>query len=263
MSFMGYTLLLYSNLLSIIIILERMSLYSTRVKFAMQKFSINSVIIFTILLSILINVPIYFHHTVRSSDEFHEAIINLNKTLQFTYCGESNFYRTLNGKLVLAFLALFRDFGILVLEILISYFSICHLKRYLKKKQQTLRLIRFDSPTNNHNNNNNNIDNDRIKKKLTVLNRRLTDMTISLTILSIVCNMFSFAYVVLYISFQAYSFSFYFILSHYFIVGLRHGSNIFFYSYYNAVFRVQFFNYVLNVIEFFKFCKKNRNSSQS
>ncbi len=107
-----------------------MSLYSIKIKMIMQKTSTNFNIISTLILSFLINIPIYFHHTIRSDEEFHDAIVNLNKTLGFTYCGESEFYQTFKGKLVLIILTIIREFVVLVLEIVVSVLSIRHLNRY-------------------------------------------------------------------------------------------------------------------------------------
>jgi len=238
-SFVGYTLVLYSNLLSIVIILERVSLYSSKIKKIMHKLSTNGIIFITLFLSILINIPIYFHHTIRSDDEFNDAKVNLNKTLTFTYCDESQFYKTLFGKILLAILAIFRDFLILLFELIVSIISIRQLKIYVSKKQE---IILGPIGSVHHSNTNNNIlkENQRVKNKLIALNKNITEMTISLTIFSIVCNVISFVYVVLFVTFENKFFVYYLIVTHYFIIGLRHGSNIIFYYYYNKNFRSQF-----------------------
>jgi hypothetical protein len=134
-----YTLVFWSNLISISILLERISNF----KLILEKYFKNrayTVIVIALIISFLIHIPTYFLYEIRNENEFKEAFENLTLAQSFPYCGRAKFSDTIYGNGVLFLVTVIRDFVLLGVEIALTIVSLVYLKKFFKKKQVILSL---------------------------------------------------------------------------------------------------------------------------
>ena len=135
MSFGGSTLFLYSNLIEILINLERLSIFKTYYKNFTNKFS-PIVLLIIFISSNLINTPFLFWYYAKSDQEFLNGkildFINSSNISSFTYCGRTNFLKT-NYGLILSILNIsIRDLFTLISEIFTGILIIIYFNKYIK-----------------------------------------------------------------------------------------------------------------------------------
>ena len=261
-SFFGYTFVLYGNLLNILIIIERMSIYTNNK--ILKVLSVCKLCIFMLVLSAMINFPTYFSYNMKSEQEFNDAINDYEKAITFTYCEIPIFFRGIPGKILLGLIAFIRDFVSLILEIIIALISIYYFRKYQLNRRMTIflndihvnssanltnNILNLENSENSNNRNSSYATTDReiipsnlfpvFNRKMEILNNNLTNMTFILSFFTILCNLMTFFYVVLIITIVDHIgiYEYHIMLVNYFLLGIRHSSNFFFFYFYNVKFR--------------------------
>jgi len=144
-----YTLAFWGNLISISILLERISNF----KLKLEKYFKNrayTIILIALIASVLIHIPTYFLYEIRNETEFKKAFENITLAKSFPYCARANFSETVYGKVVLFLITFIRDFVLLGVEIFLTIVSLIYLKKFFKKKQVILSLSQSLQGTMSH-----------------------------------------------------------------------------------------------------------------
>jgi hypothetical protein len=223
-NFVGSTFFFFSNMLDIIIGLDRITIFNDQAKL-INKISLLKLCSFAFLFSFIVHFPTYFFFYVRSDVEFEqEAILNLN---QFTYCGQTSFLNSSIGSILTIVIVLIRDIAALIIEIVFG----CICVHYYRKKLQNsnLRLLNLHIRQGKKN---------QLKKR-NENGRRLMLMIISMSLTSIISH---------FIVIVAYAFSivpvlrkniiyFYSICFSGLSINLKHSSNYFLFYIFNRNFK--------------------------
>jgi hypothetical protein len=219
----GLTFFFYGNVLNILIIFERMSLYQINMKI-FSTLNPYKVCLVSFFFCCLINWPTLLQFSINSIDEFNQARTNYSILVNFTYCKRTDFILSTLGKVIFCLIYFIRDILTLIIEILAYFVSLITFKRYLKRSDD----IGLSLPINNRSN--------RIKL-LEKTNKKLTDMSISSALLSIICHFLTICYMVIYFLFDnSLVFHYYGFFSS-FIICIRYSLTFFFNYYYSLNFR--------------------------
>lgn len=221
----GLTFFFYGNVLNILIIFERMSLYHINMKI-FSTLNPYKVCVFSFFVCCLINWPTLLQYSIKSNDEFYQARTNYSILVNFTYCERTDFILSTVGKVIFCLIYFVRDILTLIIEILAYSVSLVTFKRYLRSKTHVLVLaLTISNPSSS-----------RIKR-LERTNKNLTDMSISSALLSIICNCLTIFYMVVYYLFDNTLIFHYYGFFSTLIISIRYSLTFFFNYYYNLNFR--------------------------
>ena len=252
-----------NNVLDCIILLERVSNFNGKYK---KIFQINPYLIcFCIfLLTSFVNSPHFFVFDIRDEKEFALYLENITLLMSpsfESYCIKNSLFKTITGTIILYMVTLIRDLIMILVEIIMSIYSIYMFKKYLSQNlnqnqismdlmnsNKTNITITLDQMITNQSNQGSNVMpiNFVIKSKVLIkvenFNTKLTKLTIYLSSCSILSH---FGLVMIYISYNAdYSseWSHYMTLLTILLVELKYVSNFFFFIYFNKSFRISLAN---------------------
>ena len=182
---LGSTIYLFSNLLTLLILLDRLSIFIVKLKYYLNFSSPYKQTALMFVFCVFVNMPLYFWNYVKQDDEFYAGALDVNNLDSFTFCGKTDFYKSLFGKIV-SFLSLFIQDGIeLLFEISLNTFTIIYYFRFIKKKSTLNMAVQLNRISNfNHRR-------ERINSlsSSSSSDRKLIIMTIYLSILSMISHM--------------------------------------------------------------------------
>jgi hypothetical protein len=205
-----YAFYFYGNILAILIKFERLSMLHLKTFFKQKPYTL-SFILFIVAFSI--SFPTFFVYHVKSDVDFEDALLNRdNKSFSFVYCGRNPFYETLNGKIIFLTINIIRSFITLVIEIIVSTFFIISHRKFFHTKHRLLNVnnnsfnnIDETLRLNNLSRTNLNTDKKSLNfkhggsKYIDNLNRKITLMTIFLSLISILGLIGSFLVVIIFL----------------------------------------------------------------
>ena len=170
------------NIIDCILLLERLTTI-TNYNFIKSFFNYNPnfVCILIIILANLINLSSFFILSSRSNLEYKEAMNNLETLTNFTYCYRQPFFLNQTGRSLVVVTIAFRDIISLLIELLLSIYSIIYFRRYIKQKSIESNSFQNLNSTSSQNQ----ID---LIKKIEKYNINLTKMTIYLSLCSMISH---------------------------------------------------------------------------
>jgi hypothetical protein len=179
----------FGNLLDIIIALDRLSIFIKGFKI-ITKFKPSILCSGLLAFCFTINLPNLFTYYIRNDEEFYRDLYDMNNTNVFSYCGRTEYAKTLTNTIVSIIQVLIRDIITLILEIVTSALAIY----YYKKFEQKFKIIRenpdIKSKVDQIKQNNANISNKQqvkignVSNKKSLKGKQLLLMTIILSITS-------------------------------------------------------------------------------
>jgi hypothetical protein len=209
-SIFGFNFLaFFSNMLSIVILLERLSMFVIRFKKFHTKHPYEySRLMFVI--SFLVNLIFYFKTQTKSEEIFMYHKNNPTLLNKLEICDVTNFAETIYAKIGMVIAILFDNFFTLVIEIIASFVSIKYFRQFLKHREMLINLdhhrnkmwqfadpnqILYELSIINHNPDQANQD---IGQLIYELNTSMTRFIISLTIISVFSNIISIIIAILH-----------------------------------------------------------------
>ena len=239
------SLYFFNNLLDILIILDRVSIFTAKLN-RLNSIKPYVLSLILILACFLINLSLYFSIEITSDEIFFAS--NLN-----TYCEQTDFAKSTEGFIINAIVIIFRDIITLIIEIICSILVIYYYKKYENMSLHTL-VARLNQNVNNDNSNSsgsqirptietiaqnrkNNEKSIRKKEK----GKQLLLMTIILSIFSFVTHIVAaFALVFFVLIYSKRNITFYSIVAFgCFIMIFKHFSTIFIFYFFNVNFKKQ------------------------
>jgi len=168
----------------------------------------------------------YFIFESRSETEYEYAIQNINILNNFTYCYRNPYFQNWPGRVIPILIVVFRDGFTLIIQIILSLYSIYMFKKYLNEQ------------INQINETNNEYNSKQMLNRIQEYNDNLTKMTLYLSFCSIMCNFIvGSAYVL--VSYNIPSTSLMRLLNYFAnLFGIiKYFSNFFLFYYFNQKFR--------------------------
>lgn len=170
-----YTFFAFGNILNNLITLERLSNFIDRLKKLIKiRPYFNSFVLF--LVCNIFHLPLYLFYTLKTDEEFNDALTNYNSAKNFQYCGVDPLFENLYTKITIFFLLLFRDIFTCILEIILNITTIRYWRKFLAKKS--------------------NLQNQAVKRKneskLTVMTIYISFLTITASFVSIINSVMFF-----------------------------------------------------------------------
>ena len=188
LSYTVSTLYFIGNMLDIIIVFDRLSIFVKKFKTITQlrcRFTIGLII----CISLIINLPTLFNYYVKSDSEY---IQDLREPDDFYYCPKTNFFKSKIGFIVTVFQVLIRDVITLIFEIVLSIMCIVYHEKFSIKSKK-IKGINFSmntvtsKPLKSNDSNLSLIKNSASKKE--IKGKLLLQMTIFLCLTSIISHM--------------------------------------------------------------------------
>jgi hypothetical protein len=210
--YLAYAFVSFSNALNIAILVERLSTFVIKYSRFNCK-NPNYLIRHLIIISVLINLFIFFQTETKNENEFNRQKSNITTLINLLRCDKTNFSQTIFGKVSYLFTIIIVNFVTLLIELIVSYQSIKYFKRYLKHKRDLInlndhRMWEFNNNTNeiyqlaviNHNNNSQPMTEEFKERELKYeIDVNLTRYMIGLNILSVLSNLISLLISIYYI----------------------------------------------------------------
>ena len=197
----------FTDLLDIIIVLDRISIFLKKIK---QVNSCYKSCLIGFLIALFISLPSIFWYNTRTDQEFNNCSIQFECLKTFTYCSiNENMFNHYLGQILNFIVILIKDIITLIIEFSLSLILLIQFRKFLTKKARHLGVgIKL-----------NNLNDKNILKKSTkrnnfLLDNRLSLITIYLSISSFILHLCTFTTGVLIIVFKGniiYSNKFYFL----------------------------------------------------
>lgn len=174
----------YGNMLNILIMFERLSNFNFKLK-KYSDYRPYHVSLLLLIFCTIVCLPIYFAYSPREQSELEQIKRDPLKLSSFFFCARLPFFGSLIGRIIIYLTFSIVNIIALVIEIILSIISFYYLLKYLNDKNRTLNpnylvhIIKISIRSNN-------ASVDTIKN-LTLINRKLTILTIWLALMSIVC----------------------------------------------------------------------------
>jgi hypothetical protein len=248
---------LLTIILDCILLLERISYFNEKYLNYINKTNPYLISFILLIVSTLFNTTSLVVYELRNESDFYMAMIEVDKS--FTYCIRNDILKTSYFKIMSLVVFLIRDVLTLLIEIILSIYAISSFNKYLKKTYIIKFAIENDTIiTNNQTStyqaktqtNEGTIslsikqkNNNNLIHRFSILNAKLTKMTIYLSICSIISH---FGIILTYISFGSDDNS---IWAHYMAflnvisIQIKIFSNFFFFFYFNSSFRKFIINF--------------------
>lgn len=218
---------LFANMINLLILLDRLSIFIIRLKFYLKLLSPYKQMGLMFLFCVFVNWPLFFWNYIKQDDEFYSGALDVENLNSFTFCGRTDFYKSLFGKIVSVVSFFIQDGIELALEVSLNVFTIVYYIRFIKNKPTTL------NPQNNRRNQEN--------TRTTSSDRKLVIMTLYLSSLSIIAHMIALVRSIIILNNSVNpSVSFMIILLGVLSKGLSQFSNFFIFYIFNRNFRNAF-----------------------
>ena len=182
-----------------------------------------------LLISLVINIPNFYLTTV----SYVDIIINNSLMIRSFFTKKTDFSLSIIGKALTYLLFIIRDFITLVIKIILNIISVILIKKYFRKlsKNVKVNVQTTELQSGNHGNTK--------KAYMTEIDRNLTYIAISMSVLSSIENLFFiFTYIYLTTSFDQFGLTLYFFAN--FLIALKHSSNLILLYSFNNVFKKEF-----------------------
>lgn len=248
-------LIFFANLLNIVVLVERLSMFVIR----FRKFHTKHPYEYTRLIfviSVLVNLIFYFQTETKSDNQFMFNKNNLTLLIELERCDLTEFGKSVYAKVGMAIAIFFDNFLTLVIEIVAGFISIKYFRQFVKHREilinlehhKNIQIWQFADTNQIVNelsiiNNSPEQANQDLGQLVYELNTSITRFIISLTIFSVFANMISIVNGVLYIIYDIdgmlFSLTAFFFNLIYLI---KHGSIFFFLILLNRNFRKYLFN---------------------
>ena len=225
----------FSNLLNIITLFERLSKLEKKFERFRTKHP-NRLAGIIMLICMSFNIIPLFILKPKSENEFNQDRYDLDRLNNIEMCQEQNFGKRLYGKFAFGFLFLINNVLVLMIEVIVTIFSIKYLKIYINLYKKSLTRTEskkfvatddiYELTILNHKKSNINDESVELRKLIYELNNNLTRMIISLSLFSTFSSIISLLFALSYFIFGFKSIFFYYtILIYIFVYLLKHGSN--------------------------------------
>ena len=249
------TLIFMANSLNVIIIIERLSMFVIKYKRFHSKHPYRHTLILLVIISLLINLVLYFQQETKSDKDFNNYRYNYSLILTLQKCDTTKFGETVYAKFGITISFLIDNFVILIIEIIATLKSVKYLKLYIKHKISLIhmnhqRRCQFGNRNEIYElsiidpNNQNHQNDQQIDRLIYELNSNVTRFIISFNVFCVITNILSVCiffvlaiFLINYFRLSLFGVFFYDIM---FLV--KHGSLFFFFIGFNRNFRKQFFD---------------------
>jgi hypothetical protein len=172
----------FLNILDCILLLERLTAITKNATIkSFFNYNPNLICFFVFLASNLLNITSFFITNGRSDMEYNQVVHDLDKLTNFTYCYRQPFFSNQIGRSLVVVTIALRDFVTLLIEFILSLYSIIIFKRYIKQQSMESHSIQ----TINSSGSQNQIE---MIKKIEKYNINLTKMTIFLSMCSTISH---------------------------------------------------------------------------
>jgi hypothetical protein len=267
----------YEGVLNILIVLERMSNFVLKFK-SFTKIPPYLTSIVFLIICVFICLPTFKLSSVTSQNEFLKSINNYNESNPiFRYCEKSEFSKSIEGKIIIAFVIVIMNGITLIIEITCTIIAIYSFRKYLESRANLVNnkndqnrnnlRVNYQNRVGNYdlnqsrvvaevtinntigsigeNNNHISLRPNNASKNLSKAERNLTKMSIKFAILSSISNLCILFYnlFVLFIGDDNF-FYYYLVFSACLFTLIKLSANFFFYYHYNKNFRVIFQNFL-------------------
>jgi hypothetical protein len=221
------TIYFFENILNIIILHDRLSIFIKRiVLFKKRSPWIESVIV--LIFCTIINSPILFRLNLYSNEELFESNILYDKNLSL--CKLSLIPR--NSPIIPA-MVIIRDIGSLIIELILSIFSLIYFKKFINTKKKIKSQVQPSMVFVN--------DNENEQENKT--NHNLTLFTLILSAMSIICHFAVFMATVLSTFSSKYKTYRWIMIANLFVL-IKYTSNFFILYFFNKTFKSYLFQYL-------------------
>lgn len=245
-------MVLYSNILNILILVERLSVFVLRFCRFHSKNPLK-LSTYVLIVCVLIKLIIFFQSETKNEQEFNEQKKNVTLLMNLNKCERTDFSQTNFSKAYLILTYFVENILCLIVEIGGCKISIKYFRKYVYHKQEFInmneyRRWRFNNTNEiyqlsiiNHNNQHNEAEINQ-RELIYELNVNLTRFILIQTIMSIFCNIISFLSSIIFVSFSSPNSLFlYFVLVFDLFYIIKHGSLFFVLILFNKYFRDYFF----------------------
>ena len=241
-NYMCTSLLFHRHIVSIFIMLDRLSLFAASRKLSsFVSYRPQMLCTVAFVACCLINAPLFFQFDVFNANYSITYIlseIRANQTQMIVYCRKNTFFDSQKGQAILIGLFLLRDLFTFVTELLISAISLVYFKAYFRRQvsHSRFRLKNNKVITSEQSRSNAQLTNSRsyTEKKFS---QRLTKMTFLFGIVSIFCHLIVFAASIFTTIYTEPATTLKLILASMLIVSLRGATNFFFFYFFNSHFK--------------------------
>ncbi len=176
------TFYFFLDLIDCVMLLDRIS-NTSESQLIKSLFEKNPYVVSTLIFFFcnVVMAPSYFFFSQRSTEEYSNVQTDYRLLINFTYCFREPAVTSWLGRFFLIEIVFIRNLLTLLLQIILSVYSIIAFKNYLDRRLRDFRDL-------NSNNNSNNLNQtfDRVEK----FNNDLAKMTISLSAISILSHIF-------------------------------------------------------------------------
>jgi hypothetical protein len=190
--YMLITIIMFINIIDCIILFERLSNFRNKGKLN-SFFDYNAYKVCSLLFGFtaLLNSPNIFFFDIKFDSDFEAIKYDYNRLIKFVYCDRNNFFDTLVGQMIIVIIVLIKDVCTLIAEIVLNITCFLSFKYYFKNKLQQF-YVNLDL-TRHANNYSRDITSESLKRsiyKIESYSTKLTQMTIYLSIFSILSHLF-------------------------------------------------------------------------
>ena len=201
----------YSNILDILITIERLSQFMLRPNTSFNKSSPYKACFVAFIFCLILNSPAFLWNDIISDYEFYNGARDLANIESFSYCGRSEFIKSNFGSISSLLMIIIRDFLTVIFEIILNIYSIYYYRKFLQRKNQLVHHGQIASVVLDHDRGGQNNHHAKEHERLTTSDVNLFLMTIYLSLVSVFFHSFtgiSFFFVIYFKSnyFLTYSF---------------------------------------------------------
>ena len=189
--YMLITIIMFINILDCVILLERLSNFGSKRKLN-RFFNYNAYRVCLLLfgLTALLNSPNIFFFDTKFDSDFEIIKRDYDKLIKFIYCDRNQFFDTLAGQMIIIIIVIIKDIFSLIAEVALNISCFFSFKYYFKNKLQKFYM---ELNMSRHNARASETTDEALKRsiyKIESYNTKLTQMTMYLSMFSMLSHLF-------------------------------------------------------------------------